>query len=134
MPRIPKGNDLSSMVLSGKITLTPPMFADKTIPNGYLTKDRECHALYYYAGLATKMWDEYEKDPVFIEGRHPTQHNYRNVLLAVAQIYLCSPNDMIKYWSNVSMQFTADGHVLLPDEGRYRFNKPIVIKAVKGLQ
>lgn len=47
--------------LGTRVSLAFPYFAQYLPPAGFLSDDVACHALFYYAMLARKNWEEYVK-------------------------------------------------------------------------
>lgn len=65
---------------------------------------------------------------MFLEGTtdHPT--NFKQQFTTCATIYGVTPEQMVKFWSNVDMQCTVLMLPKMPDEDRYRFDKTPEIK------
>lgn len=113
-----------------RASLTLPIFGDYQPPNGFLTRDRACHALMYYALTARRTYEEVVLDTQIVyEGHDDMQANFRQMFTSIAMLYDVTTQEMTKHWSAVNMQFDALNLPQLPDEERYRFNRPEIIKA-----
>jgi hypothetical protein len=98
-----------------------PVFKDYIIPNGFLTRDAACHALFYYAVLARRAYEEnVEGWATQYEGNLSNTTDFFQLYLSIAFMYGVTPEAMQRHWSNVDMQFTVLQIPALPKENRYR--------------
>jgi len=109
-----------------RIQMQYQMFTEYEQPNGFLTRDRACHALMYYALTARKAYEDidlgYEiqyDDPNVLWNRA----NYRQMFTSIAMLYDVEPEQMARFWDCIDMQFFALDLPTLPNEDQYRFNK-----------
>lgn len=104
-----------------------PVFAAFERPNGFLCNHKthlECHACFYYALTARQAYEEIELGyEIQYEDALWNQTNYRQQLDSVSVLYGISPDEIVKHFNCVDMQFTTMGFTPLPDEERFRFNK-----------
>lgn len=105
-----------------KVLFTPPDFSDYAPPNGFIPMERGAHALMYYALLARKQYEELIVDPIFLEGSEDLVPNFVQLFKSIAMAYGTTPERMVRFWSNVDMQFTMMKLPKLPEGDRYRFN------------
>lgn len=118
--------------LGTRLVLAFPYFSQYLPPQGFLDEDHACHALFYYALLARKNWEEYIKhSPVEYEGELTQQVNFRGLFNSISELYGEPTEKMIRFWSAVDLTFDAIGIPRLPDEERYRFNKPFEVISSK---
>ena len=113
----------------GKFTITREyhVFNGYITPNGFLTNDLATHALFRYYLSARYWWEKEQENLLAYEGEVDSSVNYQQMFSSIARLYGVEPEYMAKFWHNVDMQCRALHIPLLPDEDRYRFNKPIVI-------
>lgn len=109
------------------VTYEPPIYTDYIIPKGFLQRDFACQALWHYYITAVDNWRK-EFDTLVYEGDLDPQFNYKQLFKSVALIYGVEPEKMQQYWSNVDIQCVALRLTKLPDDSRYRFDLPIVVK------
>lgn len=97
-----------------------PRFDNFNMPEGWLTDEPACHALFYYATLcaqheqAVRDNQTYE-DELSAEGRG---FDYSSLMKSIGQAYGAEPEKMVKFWHNVDMQFDKMGGRRLP--AKYR--------------
>lgn len=98
-----------------------PVFKDYVVPNGYLNTDGACHALFYYAVLARRAYeDNVQGHALQLEGTVSNVTNFYQLYLSIAFMYGVTPEAMQRYWPAVDMQFFALQIPALPKENRYR--------------
>lgn len=113
-----------------QINFQMPIYSFLIAPNGFLTHDKECHALWHYYTLARRNYEEEFKDTLIIyEGDPDPVYNNRQLFMSIATAYGVQPERMIKFWKNVDMQCTVSDLPKLPDEDRFRFNHTPEIKS-----
>jgi len=114
----------------GEVTFRAPYFDELLIdasPEGRLTRDPVCHALFYYNLLAAKnlkeakdcLVDEKELSPVF------GVKEARKLLESIAFMYGTTPGAMVRYWDVVDKQRRAMGassNADLPHAMRFKWN------------
>lgn len=97
-------------------------------PNGGLpVGERAAHALFHYYTIARL---NYERETTMIRYEHEKDDgiNYRQVMSSVAMMYDTTPENMIKFWKHIDWTCSIFHLPKLPDEERYRFNRPIEVK------
>lgn len=77
----------------------------------------------YYAILARKNYEEHVLNPIVYEGEKDPNVNFKELFKSIALMYSTTPEKMVKFWSNVDMQFTIMRLPKLPDEDKYRFDR-----------
>ena len=101
-----------------------PYFPDMNIPKGFLSKERSCHALFYYASLVRHQIYERDEKPREEHDQDPLQ-NPKQLFTSIATAYGVLPEQMVKWWTNVDMQFRLMGSGqkvrMVPEE--FRFEK-----------
>ena len=111
------------------VNLSIPIFGQYQTPFGYLTRDRACHALMYYALTARRVYERVVLDrQIVYEGHDDATSNFRQQFTSIAMLYDVETVEMAKHWQAVDMQFDTLELPQLPDEERYRFNRPEVIR------
>jgi hypothetical protein len=93
-------------------------------PHGWLLPDMACHALMRYAMLARVNYDR-QNETIKYEDEPDEVFNYKQLFLSIATIYGVAPENMIKYWRNIDMQFNAMGAQKIPDHLRF-INTPSI--------
>ena len=112
-----------------KAMLHMPIFGAYQTPFGFLSRERACHALMYYALIARRTYEDVVLDKQIVyEGHLDDTANFRQQFTSIAMLYDVTPEEMAKHWPAVNMQFDALELPQLPDEERYRFNRPIEIR------
>lgn len=91
-----------------KISFTPFFFEDLIAPNGFLSRDRECHACWYFYLLAQKCKEtvgESIEDQTILESEPWMTKKYPEIRRSVQLLYgLQSPGDIDPYWPAVRLQ------------------------------
>lgn len=102
----------------------PMYFFNYLKPQGWMEEHPACHALLYYAMIASKNVIEQKelREHGTYEGEPERVYNYKQLFLSCATLYGVSPEEMTKYWSNVDMQMWRLGAPRVPKEEQYRFN------------
>lgn len=109
-------------VINGrKVRFQPPLFVDYVIPNGFLTQDIACHALFYYNQVAMNALNRV-KHGVELEGETTLTPDFQQLFSSIARIYGLRGEHLIPFWPAVDMQCVALNLPALPKEGRYRFD------------
>lgn len=110
------------------ITFEPILFVGYIMPNGFLDRSRESHALWFYYLHARRTWEEFvQHDPIVYEGELDPGFNFRQLFESTARMYGVRPESMAKCWGMIDMQCRALQLPKLPDEERYRFDRAIVL-------
>lgn len=109
-------------VKSLQVVFTPPNFSSYAPPNGFIPVERAAHALMYYALLAKKQYDELIVDPLVYEGENDVVPNFHQLFKSIALMYGVEPQEMIRFWINVDMQFDVLNLARVPDADFFRFN------------
>ena len=101
---------------------SPVIFPQLTQPMGFLPKDKEAQALWFYFCCAiSNMKDEKEKIRMTTDGKsEESVFNYHGLYMSVAMLYASDPHKMQNYWPAVDMQATKMGLTKLPKEDKYR--------------
>lgn len=98
-----------------------PIFEQYNTPNGFLAPATACHALFWYALIARRAYEENVQGWAHqYEGNLSNTTNFRDMYLSVAFLYGVTPEEMQRYWPAVDMQFVALNLPQLPKEDRYR--------------
>lgn len=112
-----------------KVKFSPPYFSAYNAPNGWLFKDTECHALWYYYLLAYKRLEynrgdilEYEDSPA----DNKSEEHFANIFRSIFIAYKIEPARMVHYWEAVDMQCALLDMPVLPE--KYRFKGMHVVK------
>lgn len=101
-----------------------PVFESYNVPNGFLERDIACHALFYYAMLARKAYEENVAGiDMQYEGTLSNRTDFRGLFESIAFLYNVHPAQMQRYWPAVDMQCVALQLPQLPKEDRYRHDK-----------
>lgn len=105
------------------------LFTEYLIPNGHLTTQPECHALFYYYLNARRTYEEKVKDsPIVYEDDPDPTYNFRQLFTSIATLYNVEPEQMANCWEDVDKQCLLLGLPLMPDEEKYRFNAKLIIQ------
>lgn len=111
----------------GTITMHAPYFDTllrSSAEDGRLSREPECHALWYYYGMATKAYND-AKDNVVLEEDASRVFNRdvaKQLFTSIANMYQVKPADMVKFWPIVQMQRIALGaNDTLPAEFRFEY-------------
>lgn len=91
---------------------------------GRLTREHECHALWYYYCIATKAYNDAQMNIVDEEDRSRIfdRETARNMFGSVANMYGVSPAAMVRFWPIIHQQRIAMGGVDgLPDQFKFAF-------------
>lgn len=111
------------------VSFRMPIYTFLIAPNGFLTHDKECHALWHYYTLARKNYEEEFKDTLILyEGDLDPKYDNRQLFISIATAYGVQPESMIRFWPNVDLQCNVLQLPKLPDEDRFRFNRTPEIK------
>ncbi len=110
-----------------KIFFNPPLFPEHTVPFGFLAKDMAVQACWYYYVCAQNTLESLVYNQIQYEGQKDTEMNLKQLHTSIARMYNIEPEEMVFAWKDVDMQAVALGLPQLPDEERYRFNRPIVV-------
>ncbi len=110
-----------------KVQWEPRLFMDYVKPKGWLEQDTTCHALFFYYLMARRAYEENIKDPVFLEGHIDLEVNFKQLFTSIARLYGTTPEEMVRFWSNVDMQCYALKLPKLADG--YKFNKKIEVNS-----
>lgn len=97
---------------SGGIILDPPIYRAYIQPDGWLTADLACHALFHYNNTAIEVYKS-EKEDIKLEG-YQGRLNLHQLYTSIATLYGVDPNDMGKYWPAVDLQIRSLGLTQLP--------------------
>lgn len=119
-----------SLVTSNKppITFEPILFPGYIVPNGFLDRNRESHALWFYYLHARGTWENnVQNNPWVYEGDLDPGFNFRQLFNSIALIYGVEHSAMAKCWPMIDLQCLALQLPTLPDEERYRFNRAIIL-------
>lgn len=113
------------------VQLDMPIYYDLIFPDGNLTNDIECHALFtYYLRARLNYEKEHAGAQIILEGEVDPEYNYRQLFLSIAQWYQVQPEHMKNYWREVDLQCAAMHLPKLPVDDKYRFSKISSIKTV----
>lgn len=110
------------------IKFTMPIFQQYLAPEGFLVRDKACHALFYYYLIAHNTYETHIKDVIVYEGDPDPQYNFKQMFSSAAACYGVQPEQMVQFWRNVDMQCDLLGLPILPDEERFRFNRTPELK------
>lgn len=101
-----------------------PTFEAYTVPYGFLEREPACQALFYYATLARRAYEENVSGIDYqYEGTLSNRTDFRALFESIAFMYGVEPAAMQRYWPSVDMQFTVLRLPELPREDRYRHDK-----------
>jgi len=117
-----------------RIVFDTPFFGAYCVPHGFLcATDDACHALMYYAVNARRAYEENElgfgvqyDDPNILWNKS----NFRQLWETICIVYGIPESAMVRHWPCVDMQCRVLNIPQLPDEERYRFNRPIKLESV----
>ncbi len=112
MPIIDLGNGLKAVVAG-------PSFPAHTVPNGWLTPEPACQALWNYAMEAIERMKRVGNsidDQTLLEGTLWLQTYYRQQANTIAKLYGVTLEDMWKHWVNVRMEMESLGWGEPPNE------------------
>lgn len=102
-------------------------FTQYEIPHGGLpVGNKAAHALFRYAVTARQTWER-ERTMIRYEHELEDKTDYRQLMSSIARMYGVEPEEMIKHWKAVDFTCTMHGIAKLPDEERFRFNRPIKV-------
>ena len=101
----------------GRIVFDIRRFVEYLPPAGFLNNHVACHALMYYALIARSNYEE-QKETIVLEDEPEKAYNYRQLMSSIATIYGCQPEEMVKFWVNVDMQFRTLDLPLVPQHLR----------------
>lgn len=111
-----------------KFHLMQPMYLKYMRPLGMLCqREVGCHALFTYAMNARKAWEYERSNLLAYEGDPDTAVNYLDLLKSTAFLYDVHINSLISHWSCVDAQLQLLRLPAIPNEERYRFNRPHVV-------
>lgn len=96
-----------------------PMFPDLQAPDGFLTRDKECHALWYYFSMAICNYKDEAEKTMRYEGDQ-TVFNYHQLFKSVATLYNVDPNKMQNFWPAIDLQCMKMKLTQLPRDDKYR--------------
>lgn len=105
-----------------KIKFTPPVYVKYIVPYGFLTRDRACQALFFYATRAKHVYDTHLRDPFVLEWDEDPKHDFKQLMKSVALAYGVEPEHMVRYWINIDMQFDAMKQQRVPQGDWIRFD------------
>lgn len=111
--------------------ISAPFFDDYTTPEGFLAGHPACHALFYYNAVAHGTYERTVVDPMYLEGQLDEQPVYDRLFASIAIMYNVEPETMVQFWPDVAMQCSLLQMPVMPDEDRYRHNKPMAAKLIK---
>lgn len=107
----------------GKVIVTyAPKFLEFNPPNGWLSPEPECHALFYYV-ILIKQQIEADKNSGhrYEDEFYPFKiGNWYQLFTSIAKLYGVNPEHMNKFWKNIDMQCFLMGSPKLPE--KYRFD------------
>ena len=112
-----------------KINFTPPIFPRQTWPKGKLHPHMACQALYYYAILARRNYEDMVEEIKYEDDPFPVPVPARQLFTSLANLYGVEPEQMVKFWYHVDRQFENEDLPKLPEQ--YRFDKPVEIKTIQ---
>lgn len=101
-----------------KVYFEVMFFPEYTVPHGWLANHPACHALMMYALHARKAYED-ATDTTAMEGTHDENPNYHNLFKSIACQCGVVPEEMLKFWRNVDMQFVAMQLPLAPQHVRF---------------
>ena len=100
-----------------------PMYRKYIKPLGFLTEEKECHALWHYYVTARLVYETHVETPIVLEGDADPVTNFKQLFMSIAFTYQVQPEHMVKFWGNIDMQCHMLQLPKLPDMDIYRFNK-----------
>lgn len=105
-----------------------PRFVGYRPPIGTIENELACDALMYYALCGRHLYEEHVQGRALeYEDSPSVTVQFRELFTHVAWLYNVSPDQMVKHWHCVQMQFTILRLPMLPDEARYRFNDRLIV-------
>lgn len=120
-----KDPELQDVVLQ----VTMPRYKDYNIPQGFLRDTPACHALFHYAVIAMNNY-QMQHETIKYEHELEQEYNYHQLMKSIGFAYGVKPEQMIRYWREVSMQFKILGFPEVPES--LRQDKPYEIKMEKA--
>ena len=105
------------------IHFRPPVYSKYVVPDGYLTSDMACQALWHYYLSARITYEKFVQKIIVFEGEPDPQVNFQQLFTSIAMLYGVAPESMIKFWSNIDAQCIRLHLPKLPDSDEFRFNK-----------
>ena len=92
-------------------------------PEGVLTGDIHCHALFYYYLHARKTYETYVLNtPIVYEGTKDPEYNLEQLFKSTASLYGVDPTNMAGWWPLVDKQCLLMGLPLMPEGWKYSFH------------
>ncbi len=113
--------------MAQSITLSPPIFYQYIVPNGYLTPEIEVHALWYYYLCANKAMRQAENDFRLESQDMPMEINYRQIFTSIAHMYNVDTEKMNNCWPQIDKQCELLNLPKLPHGGDRRNDKLIIL-------
>lgn len=101
-----------------EVHLRPIIFSHYVAPMGFLDRNLETHALWYYYLAARGTYETHVKDIIVLETDKDPVADFRNLFKSIARMYQVSTENMRNAWPQVDMQCTALHLPKLPE--RYR--------------
>jgi hypothetical protein len=97
-----------------------PTYDGYVKPQGFLEHHPACHALFHYATLARKAYEE-SMDTIVLDGAGDLvkEVDYRQLFSSVATAYGVEPEVMVKFWPNVNLQFATLRLPMAPEFVRF---------------
>lgn len=88
---------------------------------GFIVADPACHALLHYAMMMKENLKNH-KDPneIKLEASTDQDINHRQVWKSIALMYGVEPEEMVKYWPNVTATLLANASEDLPERYKMR--------------
>jgi hypothetical protein len=115
---------VKELLANKKFKFANPVFESYNAPHGFLERDIACHALFYYAMLARKAYEETVVGvDIQYEDALSNKTDFRMLYESIAFLYGVHPAQMQRYWPAVDMQLVALQLPQLPKEDRYRHDK-----------
>ena len=101
-----------------------PLFIGYQIPNGFLPPEPEAHALFMYNLMAYELYSSEILNPIRYEGDPYPGPDFLRIMDVICAWYSTSIERIVRFWEPVESQCQHLGLPTVPDEERYRFNKP----------
>ena len=111
-----------------QFTAVVPNYGDYQTPHGFLQPDRACLALFHYATLVRKAYEQ-DKDTIKYEDEPDNLPNYHQLFKSCAMMYGVEPEAMLHFWPNVKLQFATMRLPMVPDFARFESVPVIVTKS-----
>ena len=92
-------------------------------PNGELSSQMACHALFFYSMLIDKSVIPMD-NAIVVEGVPDPVTNARNLFKSVGKMYNVEPEAMTNYWIEVNSQRRKIGLDRIPD--KYQLGNPLI--------